>query len=100
MYRCDKEDPQKKRWYVVNPVTTFVDNGQYYLICYDDRHDGKLANYRIDRMDKVKVLDEKITPNKTVDIASYKREQFEMFGGVSKTVKFEADENNEKLQKE
>lgn len=90
-YRLDKENPQLKRWYVVNPVATFVDHGQYYLVCYDDKHGGTLANYRIDRMDKVKVLDEHISENKTVDIAKYKRQQFEMYGGDLKRVVFEAD---------
>ena len=91
VYRQDKECPQKKRAYVVNPVATFVDNGQYYLTCYDDYHDGKLANYRMDRMDKVIMLDESITPNNTVDIARYKRQQFEMFGGDTKKVTFVID---------
>ena len=92
-YRMDKENPGVKRWYVVNPVTTFVDNGQYYLTCYDDKHGGDLANYRIDRMDKVSVLNEPITENKSVDIAKYKRQQFGMYGGDTKEVVFEADKS-------
>ena len=90
-FRLDKDNPEIKRWYVVNPVATFVDNGQYYLVCYDDHHGGDLANYRIDRMDKVSVLDTPITPNPNVDIAKHKRQQFGMFGGDTKTVVFEAD---------
>ena len=91
VYRRDKENPSKNRLYIVNPVATFVDNGQYYLTCYDDRHEGRLANYRIDRMDKVRVLSEDITPNPTADIAKNKRQQFEMFGGELKKVVFVAD---------
>lgn len=89
----DKADPTKKRVYIVNPVTTFVDNGQYYLTCYDDRHDGRLANYRIDRMERVELLCDPVTENKTVDIAKYKRQQFEMFGGDTKKVVFEASKS-------
>lgn len=93
VFKVDKENPENKRVYVVNPVTTAVDDGQYYLICYDDKHDGKLANYRIDRMDNVVILETKITPNKTIDIAKYKRQQFSMFGGEVKRVELEAEKN-------
>jgi len=89
--RMDKENPNEKRWYVVNPVATVIDNGQYYLVCYDDRHGGETANYRIDRMDNVKVLSEPITKNPLLDTSKFKRKQFEMYGGDSKTVVFEAD---------
>ena len=90
VYRMDKENPSEKRWYVVNPVATVIDNGQYYLVCYDDRHGGKTANYRIDRMENVRMLDEPITKNPTLDTAKFKRKQFEMYGGDVKTVVFEA----------
>ena len=91
VYRMDKENPEIKRWYVVNPVATVMNNGQYYLVCYDDRHEGKTANYRIDRMENVKMLDEPITKNPTLDTGKYNRKQFEMYGGDVKTVVFEAD---------
>ena len=91
VYRMDKDDDTKRRWYVLNPVATVIDNGQYYLVSYDDRHEGDLANYRIDRMDKVEILDEDITPNPKLDASKYKRKQFEMYGGDPKTVVFVAD---------
>lgn len=93
VYRMDKEDSTKRRFYVLNPVATVIDNGQYYLVCYDDRHEGELANYRIDRMDKVEIMDEEITPNPKLDESRFKRKQFEMYGGDSKTVEFEADKS-------
>ena len=43
------------------------------------------------KADKVVMLDESITPNNTVDIAKYKRQQFEMFGGDTKKVTFIID---------
>ena len=91
VYRMDKENPTQKRWYVVNPVATVMDNGQYYLVCYDDRHGGAVANYRIDRMDNVKMLDEPLTKNPTLDMNKFKRKQFEMYGGDTKTVVFEVN---------
>ena len=93
VYRMDKENPKEKRWYVVNPVATVIDNRQYYLVCYDDRHGGAIANYRIDRMDNVKMLNEPITKNPTLDMSKFKRKQFEMYGGDTKTVVFEADKS-------
>lgn len=91
IFRMEKEDPTKKRWYVVNPVSTVIDNGQYYLVCYDDKHGGDLANYRIDRMDKVELINERITPNPILNADKNKRKQFNMFSGDPKTVVFEAD---------
>lgn len=92
-FRMDKENPQLKREYKVNPVATVVDNGQYYLMCYDDYHNGDLANYRIDRMDNVQVCQESISPNPKVDIAKHKRQQFEMYSGDEKRVEFIADKS-------
>ena len=91
IYRLDKEDSTQKRVYTVNPVATFIDDDQYYLTCYDDHHGGNLANYRIDRMDKVKMLDTPITPNPTIDIAKHKREQVGMYSGTPKKITFEID---------
>ena len=92
-FRKSKEEPLKDKWYVVNPVATVFDDDQYYLICYDDKHEG-LANYRVDRMDRVQILDEKITSNpdiENIDLAERQRQMFGMFSGEIKTVTFEAD---------
>ena len=35
--------------YVVNPLVVVWNKDNYYLVCYDDKHEGT-ANYRIDRM--------------------------------------------------
>ena len=93
IFRADKNDPSVNKWYIVNPVETVYDNDQYYLICYDDKH-KTLANYRIDRMDRVNVLDTPITrveEIEKIDISKYKRQLFEMYGGETKKVTFIAD---------
>ncbi len=92
-YRMCKDDPTSVRQYKVNPVATVFANDQYYLVCYDDKHTG-LANYRIDRMEKVKELDESIRENKDIegiDLAERNRQMFGMFGGETQTVSLEAD---------
>ena len=35
--------------YVVNPVVVVWNKDNYYLVCYDDRHE-RIATYRVDRM--------------------------------------------------
>lgn len=91
--RMDKNDPTQKRWYVVNPVATVIDNGQYYLSCYDDRHGGDMANYRIDRMDNVTVLDDYITKNPKLDASKSRTKKFVTYMGDPKTVVFHADKS-------
>ncbi|MBQ9744639.1 MAG: WYL domain-containing protein [Clostridia bacterium] len=94
-YRTERNNPNKIKLYKVNPVATVFDNDQYYLVCYDDKHKG-LANYRIDRMERVRILEEPITENKEVekiDIAKRNRQMFGMFGGDTHTVTFHADKS-------
>ena len=92
-FRKEKNNSEIDKWYVVNPVAMVFDNDQYYLICYDDKHKG-LVNYRIDRMDKVKMLECDITKNRDIsdiNISSHKRQQFSMYGGKVERVSFYVD---------
>ena len=45
--------------YVVEPIALVFNEDNYYMVCYSARHDST-ANYRIDRMDAVEVIDEGI----------------------------------------
>lgn len=95
IFRKDKDNPEKNRVYVVNPVATVYSDDRYYLVCYDDKH-GNLVQYRIDRMDHTKMLDEDMTPSNVVsekEIAQYRKSLVGMFGGRVETVSFEANEN-------
>ena len=81
--------------YLVNPVATVFSNDNYYLICYHDNHDG-ITTYRIDRMLNVSVSDQEINKAaqpKGLNIAKHRKQSFSMFGGITETVKFEADKN-------
>ena len=94
-YRTERNDPTKIKQYKVNPVATVFDNGQYYLVCYDDKHKG-LANYRIDRMERVRITDEDIRENKEIeriDLSKRNKQMFGMFGGDVHTVTIEADKS-------
>ena len=48
-----------KKRYVFNPLSLIWSKDNYYLLCYDDRHDGT-SRYRIDKMEDVTVEAEPI----------------------------------------
>ena len=77
--------------YVVSPVATVFDDGHYYLVIYDKRY-NKISHYRIDRMDKVEIIDEQadMPPEELgFDIATHKKQLFGMFAGTATTVSLE-----------
>lgn len=93
VYRMRTTVPGERRKYVVNPIATAFHDDKYYLLCYNDRH-MTLTQYRIDRMENVKMLDEDLTPNpelKASNIARHKRSLFDMYGGQKEEISFEAD---------
>ena len=93
VYRMRTTVQGERRKYVVNPIATAFHDDKYYLLCYNDRH-MTLTQYRIDRMENVKMLDEDLTPNpelKASNIARHKRSLFDMFGGQKEEISFEAD---------
>ena len=78
VYRKDKNR------YEVNPLGLVFSEDKLYFVCYHDKYENA-TNYRLDRMDDVKVEHTNTTQNEVFDnfnLAEYKREQFEMFGGV------------------
>lgn len=95
VYRMRTTVPNERRKYVVNPIATVFHDDRYYLLCYNDRH-MTLTQYRVDRMDSVRMLEEDITPNpdlKASNVARHKRSLFEMYGGQKEEISFEADKS-------
>ena len=89
VYRKDK------RRYIVNPLATVFSMDNYYLMCYDDKHKG-IGNYRIDRMDDVKIAETAMTESedaKRFDLSRHKRRLFGMFNGEDARVTFQADKS-------
>lgn len=77
--------------YVVSPFATVFADGHYYLVIYDKRYD-KMANYRIDRMEHVEIIEETadMPPDKAAfDLAVYKKQLFGMFSGENTAVTME-----------
>lgn len=60
--------------YVETPVKLVFQDGFYYLVAFNDKHDNFVV-YRVDRMRLVQVSEEKATRNER--IANYGLEQFE-----------------------
>ena len=79
----------------MNPVATVFHDDKYYLFCYNDRH-LKMVQYRVDKMEQVKMLDAPITKSKELaglDLAKHKRSLVGMFGGETQEVTFEANKS-------
>ena len=77
--------------YVVNPIATVFSEDHYYLVCKDDVHVG-LSHYRVDRMEKVTMLDKDVTTDvpDSDELAKHKKTLFGMFVGKTKLVQFTA----------
>lgn len=72
-----------KKRYVFNPLSMIWNKDNYYLLCYDDKHDGA-SHYRIDKMEDVRVEDApRIEKEEFKDFnpERYRKQVFSMFGG-------------------
>ncbi len=76
--------------YKVSPIATVFSDDNYYLLCYDDKHDD-IGHYRVDRMDGVQATDDPIVKKQGFDLATYKKRLFGMFSGDDAHVTFRAD---------
>lgn len=77
IYRKDKER------YEVNPLGLIYSGDNFYLVCFHDKYKDP-ANYRIDRMDDVRVEKQGITQLRQFeqfDINKYRSELFSMYAG-------------------
>ena len=89
-YRMRTSNPNQQRWYIVNPVATVFHDDKYYLFCYNDYH-GNIVQYRVDRMEQVKMLDDEITPSKEAsdfDLSKHQRSLVGMYRGKVERVHF------------
>lgn len=74
--------------YVVEPVALVFNEDNYYLIVYSEKHDGT-ANYRVDRIDSVEIIDDPVSDKARSlrrKVARYTEEAFKMFNGQLETV--------------
>ena len=77
--------------YVVEPIALIFNEDNYYLICYSAKQDNT-ANYRIDRMDSVELIDEDVCEKALVlreSVAGYTDQVFKMYGGQPENITIE-----------
>lgn len=96
-YGTDKKlHPKREREYIVNPYQMAATNGRYYLIGNYDKYDN-LANYRMDRITNIRLLDTPIKPKEQVQggkhfsLPKHMAEHLYMFSGESIPVTFRMD---------
>lgn len=80
--------------YVVEPVALVFNEDNYYVVSYSSRFDGT-ANYRVDRMDQVEIIDEDITEKARElreSVAGYKESVFKMYGGEMNDITLQFDQ--------
>ena len=86
--RSTQAERRKGATYKVSPYKLLINDGNYYLLAFDDKAQG-MRTYRIDRMKEVKPLNEPREGAETfeaIDMESYTRRVFSMFGGTQKRV--------------
>ncbi len=95
--RCPRKNSEgKPREYIVNPYQMVATNGRYYLICNYDKYDNA-ANYRLDRITDIRLLDTPVKPMKKVeglehglDLPKHMAEHIYMFADKTEKVTFRA----------
>lgn len=99
-YGTDKKlHPRREREYIVNPYQMAATNGRYYLIGNYDKYDN-FANYRIDRITGIRLLDNPVKPVRQVEgmenglyLPKHMAEHLYMFSGESVPVTFRMKKN-------
>ena len=93
-YGTDKKlHPRRDREYIVNPYQMAATNGRYYLIGNYDKYNN-LANYRVDRITNIRLLDtptkpkEQLEDGKMFSLPTHMAEHLYMFSGESVPVTF------------
>ena len=65
--------------HLVTPVGITYADGYYYLTAWNDDHEA-MTEFRVDRMDKLKVSDERATRNEQITHHAYEGDDHESFG--------------------
>ncbi len=93
-----KKEPELRHdgaWYQVSPWNLLWDDEYYYLVGYDSA-DEKIKHYRVDKMLKLSVTEERREGREAFqdfDTAKYSKSIFGMFGGEERTVTIEGENN-------
>lgn len=94
-WNVEKEMELRKggAWYYISPWGLMWDDENYYLVGYD-AEDGKIKHYRVDKMLRISVIDERREGHeqfKAFNMPRYTKSLFGMYGGDEVKVTLEAD---------
>jgi len=83
---CKKEYSHNKQIYREEPIGVVFDNENYYLLCYraEEKYVNNIKVFRIDRIDNITVLDEKISKDAVRVLRKsdkFKLQCFKMYSG-------------------
>lgn len=85
--------PRREKPYIVSPYQMVANNGHFYLIANYDKYDN-ISHYRLDKMTCVKILNDKVKPQKAIkdfshgfSLPKHMAEHIYMFSGPSVRVK-------------
>lgn len=89
----EKSYRHEKKLYKVSPWALISNNQNYYLVGCTEK--GDIRHYRIDRMDKVEMLDTPAETNnlKSFNVAEYAQKHFEMFSGEECEIDIRFEDN-------
>ena len=85
---------EKKRYYV-EPVALIFHEDNYYLMAYSSKHPESTASYRIDRIDRLEVVEESTLSDEAIakidSVAAFTEQAFKMYGGEQEDVVLQFD---------
>lgn len=92
--KASKQRKRDGKIYVVTPQNLMWDDENYYLVAYESES-GKLKHFRVDKMEKVELLEDKAITNKGLekfDAGLYSKQVFGMYGGKLIDIKLRCKE--------
>ena len=85
---------EKKRYYL-EPVALIFHEDNYYLMAYSSKHPERTASYRIDRIDRLEVVEESTLSDEAIakidSVAEFTEQAFKMYGGELEDVVLQFD---------
>lgn len=95
IYRAAPDGSRKL--YTVEPIALIICEDNYYLMAYSARHPERTANYRVDRMDQVTVIEDSALSEEALaklnGISGYTEQAFKMYSGELEDVMLQFDKS-------
>ena len=95
VFRKD-ENTGGRKTYLLEPIGLVCNEDNYYLIACNPRHESNPGNYRVDRIEKVQVLDTPVSDvalGHAKNIPELKKQMFKMFQGEPRSVTLKFDQS-------